>query len=119
MTRLRDREFPHRLAIAAADETWQSADVASTDPVPGDGPFSGFLRREDAEGVRYAYFGGRTAWVQDSGRVTEGYLFEVSPDLRSAPRGYPSNGRTFRARGEAIATDSPELLPTLSKAYRS
>lgn len=106
------------MALTSADHAWEAPALDATDPMPASGPYSGFVRRVEGDVVHYAYFGGRTAWRQGEGGVSEGYLFEVSPTLRSRPKHYPSDSRTFRSLGEAMITDAPELLPELAKAYR-
>ena len=119
MARIDQRDFRERVAIACADADWESDAAEATAAFPAEGPYRGFIRRSDAGGIRYAYFGGRTASRRGDARVTEGLLFEVSGTMKSEPDGYPSNGRRFREIGEAIVTDSPERLTELRKAYRS
>jgi hypothetical protein len=119
MARISERDFPHRICIAAADPDWESDAAEATAAPPSEGPYRGFIRRRDAAGIRYAYFGGRTTWREGDAYVSEGLLFEVSGRLAADPDRYPSNGRRFAEIGEAIVTDDPRLLPSLRKAYRS
>lgn len=119
MARIDERDFRERVAITCADPAWDSPAAEATASFPDEGPYRGFLRRTDADGIRYAYFGGRAASRHGDARVTEGLLFEVSGRLKSDPDRYPSDGRRFREIGEAIVTDSPELLAELRKAYRA
>jgi hypothetical protein len=119
MTRIEERDYAHRVAITAADAEWESDAAEATTAFPAEGPYRGFIRRADADGIRYAYFGGRTASRRGDARVSEGLLFEVSGRLKSDPERYPSDGRRYREIGEALVTDSPGLLAELRKAYRS
>ena len=119
MARIDERDFAHRVAITSADPEWDSEAAEATAAMPAEGPYRGFIRRADAGGIRYAYFGGRTASRRGDARVSEGLLFEVSGRLKSDPDRYPSDGRRYREIGEALVTDSPALLAELRKAYRS
>ena len=105
--RVADRDFPHRLSIACADPRWDFDQIEATAGISAPAPYRGFIRRTDADGIRYAYFGGRTATLRGDAHVTEGLLFEVSGRMKSEPERYPSDGRRFREIGEAMVTDRP------------
>lgn len=118
MTALKDRDYPCRIVLAGATAEWEGTAVEASDPVAADAPSRIILRRTDRDGTaRYAYFAGRTVWAAGDTPVCEGYLFAVSPGLRRLPARYPSDGRVFRALGEATVTADPRLLESLRKAY--
>lgn len=118
MARLSEREFPFRIGVTCADAAWDAEDAEATAEVPDEGPYRGYIRRTDADGIRYAYVGGRGAYRRGDARVSDGLLFEVSGRLKSDPVRYPSDSRQFQEIGEVTVTDSPRLLAELSKAYR-
>jgi len=117
VTPLRDRDFPHRVAVASLDERWNAPEVAATAEVTGDAPYRGYLRIDDRDGTRFAYVAGRFVSAIDGMPVCDGLLYAVDGSLRRDPRGFPTNGRSFRQLSEVTLANAPALWDRLRAAY--